>query len=283
MGIVLGIDIGGSTTKIVGFSSREHLLGEQQVKATDQVTSMYGAIGHFLRKYRISLTDIGKIVLTGVGASFFNEDIYGIPTDKIDEFIAIGYGGLYLSGMDEAFVVSMGTGTAFVRAAKGAITHMGGSGVGGGTLLGLSSIMLNKNDIDAILDVAENGYAENVDLLVKDIVNYEIPSLPPNITASNFGNVKSTASEGDLAIGIINMIIQTVGMLAAFVSKNDPIKNFIMTGTLSTLPQAREIFDAIGIIHGLKFTIPYNAVFATAIGAAVSYMKDADGFNNNTV
>ena len=273
MGIVLGIDIGGSTTKIVGFSAYDELLGEQQVKATDQITSMYGAIGNFLRKYRVSLKDIDKIVLTGVGATFFDDDIYGIPTVKVDEFIAIGYGGLYLAKTDEAFVVSMGTGTAFVRAAPEGITHLGGSGVGGGTLLGLASIMLNKRDIDAVLDLAENGYVENVDLLVKDILNYEIPSLPPNITASNFGNVKNNASDADIAIGVINMIVQTIGMLSAFVSKNDMIKQFIMTGTLSTLPQARDIFDAIGNMHGLKFIIPYNAVYATAIGAAVSYMK----------
>ena len=58
---------------------------------------------------------------------------------------------------------SMGTGTAFVRAAKGEVIHIGGSGVGGGALLGLSSIILNKSDIDAILALAESGHIENVD------------------------------------------------------------------------------------------------------------------------
>jgi type II pantothenate kinase len=273
MGIVLGIDIGGSTTKIVGFTPRTGMLGELQVKAVDQITSMYGAIGHFLRKYKIDLGKIEKIILTGVGASFFNEDIFGIHTVKTDEFLAIGYGGLYLAGMDEAFVVSMGTGTAFVRASADGIKHIGGSGVGGGTLLGLSSIMLNKNNIEAILHLAENGNADNVDLLVKDIFNYDIPSLPPNLTAANFGNVRSTASDADIAVGIINMIIQTIGMLAAFASKNDAIKNFIMTGALTTLPNTRETFEAVGKMHGVNFIIPRSAVFATAIGAALSHIN----------
>ena len=275
MGVILGVDIGGSTTKIVGFTAGGVLIGEQQVKATDQVTSMYGAVGHFLRKYRLTLPDIEKIVLTGVGASFFEDDIYGISTAKVDEFIAIGSGGLYLARADEAFIVSMGTGTAFVKATKDGITHLGGSGVGGGTLLGLSTLMLNKGDIDAILNLAEDGFAERVDLLVKDIINYEIPSLPPNLTAANFGNVRGAATEADIALGIINMILQTIGVLAAFVAKNDTINNIIMTGTLATLPQAHDIFKAIGQMHSLLFIIPYNAVFATAIGAAVSYMKDA--------
>ena len=124
MSMVIGIDIGGSTTKIVGFSSRDDFIGALQVQATDQITSMYGAIGSFTQRYSLSLSDISKIVLTGVGASFFSENIYNIPTIKVDEFRAIGYGGLYLSGMEEAFVASMGTGTAFVRAGRQEIVHM---------------------------------------------------------------------------------------------------------------------------------------------------------------
>ena len=273
MSVVLGIDIGGSTTKIVGFSSCGDLIGELQVEAADQVTSMYGAIGHFMRKYQITLDSIGKIVLTGVGATFFDDDIHGKPTEKVDEFPAIGYGGLYLAHIDEAYVASMGTGTAFVRATKEGVTHIGGSGVGGGTLIGLASIMLQKYNIEAILHIAKNGAAENVDLMVKDILKYDIPSLPANLTAANFGKVKSTASEADIAVGIINMIIETIGMLAAFACKNDTIKNFIMTGALTTLPNAKETFEAIGKMHGVNFIIPQKAIFATAIGAALSHIN----------
>ena len=276
MNVTLGIDIGGSMTKIVGFSPTGDLLGELQVKAVDQITSMYGAIGHFSRKFDIPLNNVKKIILTGVGASFFDEDIYGISTAKVDEFLAIGYGGLYLANKEEAYIASMGTGTAFVRASKGEIKHIGGSGIGGGTLLGLSSIMLNKNDINAILHLAKNGKAENIDLLVKDILNYEdyeLPSLPSNLTAANFGNIKSTASGADYAVGIINMIIQTVGMLAAFACKNDTLRDFIMTGALTTLPNAQETFNAIGSMHNVNFIIPRGAVYATAIGAAVSHIK----------
>ena len=273
MGIILGIDVGGSTTKIVGFSPDKQLIGTLQVRAGDQITSMYGAIGHFARQYNITLSDIEKVILTGVGASFFAEDVYNIPTAKIDEFRAIGYGGLYLSGLDEAFIASMGTGTAFVRATKKEITHIGGSGVGGGTLLGLSSIMLNKSDVDAILALAEAGNIENVDLSVRDIINREISSLPYNLTAANFGKVKSTASEADYAIGIINMIFQTIGMMAVFMARNDTIKDFVLTGTLTTFPQTSANFAAISNICDVNFVIPSNAIYATAIGAAISYIE----------
>ena len=42
-----------------------------------------------------------------------------------------------------AIIVSMGTGTAYVMADNDKAYHIGGTGAGGGTLLGLSNRMLN--------------------------------------------------------------------------------------------------------------------------------------------
>jgi len=265
--MVLGVDVGGSTTKIVGFSGAD-LVGTLQVRAADQITSLYGAIGNFLRKYGKSLNDVSQIALTGVGASFIDEPIYGIETRKVDEFLAVGHGALHLTGLKEALVMSLGTGTAIVRAAEDGITHIGGSGVGGGTILGLASRMIGKGDIDAILALAEDGRLENVDLSVRDILGGDIPSLPPNLTASNFGKIKSTASEADLALGIVNMVFQTAGMLAVFAAQRDTIRDVVMIGMLSTFPQAMGIHKSFHPLSGLNFIIPEHSVFATAIGAA---------------
>jgi len=114
------------------------------VRATDPISSVYGAFGKFINTNRLQLSDISRVMVTGVGSSYLNERIYNIPTGKVEEFYAIGMGGLFLSGLSKAVVVSMGTGTAFVRAEKnGNVKHLGGTGVGGGTLLGLSNRMLN--------------------------------------------------------------------------------------------------------------------------------------------
>ena len=42
MGIVIGIDVGGSTTKIVGVEDKK-IKNPMFVKATDPVTSLFGA------------------------------------------------------------------------------------------------------------------------------------------------------------------------------------------------------------------------------------------------
>ena len=70
MGIILGVDIGGSTTKIVGLREDGTLLSALRVNANDQLTSLYGAVGNFLNTNRLKLQDISRIVLTGVGSSF---------------------------------------------------------------------------------------------------------------------------------------------------------------------------------------------------------------------
>ena len=269
MGIILGIDVGGSTTKIVGIKDG-NCFAMLQVRAGDQVTSMYGAIGNLLSKHELLPSDVEKINLTGVGASFINEQVHGIETRKVDEFNAIGLGALSLTGLDEALVVSMGTGTAFVRATRNEVAHLGGSGVGGGTIIGLASQMVGKSDVDAVLALAERGRLCNVDLSVRDILNNDLQTLPSDLTAANFGKIKSTASEEDIALGIVNMVFETAGMMTVFALKNDTIKNVVLTGTLATFPQAETVFSKFRKHVGLNFTIPKDAVFATALGATFS-------------
>ena len=48
MGIIIGIDVGISTTKIVGIVNGGTILSPIRSKATDPITSLYGAFGKFL-------------------------------------------------------------------------------------------------------------------------------------------------------------------------------------------------------------------------------------------
>lgn len=270
MGIIFGIDIGGSNTKIVGFDGGR-LLSTLQVRANDPVASLYGAFGKYLADNRLKLRDIERVMLTGVGSAFVNEKIYGIPTSRVDEFSSTGLGGLWLSELDRAVVVSMGTGTAFVLADGEKVTHIGGTGVGGGTLIGLANRMLRMHNFDDIIELAATGSLDNIDLKIKDITSESLSNLMPEATASNFGKVSDLATNGDLALGILNLIVQTVGVMAAFATKSSDTKTIVLTGYLSTIPLMRSLIDQIEVLFGIRFVIPENAEFATAIGAALSY------------
>lgn len=269
MGNIIGIDVGGSTTKIVGFDEKGKMISPLFVRASDQLASVYGAFGKFTDTNAISLSDIDKVMMTGVGSSFLADRLYGISTEHVSEFECVGKGGLYLSGLDKAIIVSMGTGTSIVHAEKGkTIEYMGGTGVGGGTLIGLSKKMLGISDIGNLIDVASEGDIENIDLRIRDITKKDI-GLSSYMTASNFGKVSDIASKGDLALGIINMVFESIGMLAVFAARSKNTLDVVLTGNLTRLPQASSIAEIFSTLFSLNFIIPENAEFATAIGAAL--------------
>lgn len=278
MSVVIGIDVGGSTTKIVGYTSEGNLVSMLKVEAADPLTSAYGALGKFVNENSLSLSDVKQIILTGVGSSLFQKEVYGIPTSTIDEFKAIGLGGLALSGKKEGLIVSMGTGTAFVRAGQNGIKHIGGSGVGGGTVLGLCGKLCGASSFKTVVELAETGSLKKVDLNIEDISKGVIATLPPDTTASNFGKMEDGSSCEDLTLGILNMVFQTIGMMAVFACRNDEVKDVILTGTLTQVPFAAQVFEALHKMHGVNFIIPQNAIYATATGAALSYLYP-DGKN----
>ena len=275
MSIILGIDIGGSTTKIVGLRSDGTTIAMHRVSAQDPITSLYGAMGNFLFTNRLALEDVSRIALTGVGASYLEGDIYGIPTEKVEEFTAVGTGGLALSGQDRAVVVSMGTGTAFIWAEHGKpVRHLCGSGVGGGTLAGLCSRLCGTRKYAQIVKLAAEGNVNQIDLTVGDLTRNSHPSLPLDITAANFGNVSDDASPGDYAAGVINMVLQSIGTTAVMACRYCGCETAVLTGFMSNLPQARECFDLFTRLHGIEFIIPENAAYATSIGAALHIRGD---------
>ena len=94
-------------------------------------------------------------------------------------------------------VVSMGTGTSFVGVKDGIPVHLGGIGIGGGTIIGLSKLMLNTNDIDKIQELASGGKVGNIDLRIGDISKNPLPGLDLEITASNFGKDLHDLRTGD--------------------------------------------------------------------------------------
>lgn len=272
MGKVIGIDIGGSTTKIVGFNGRT-MISPLLVRANDPIASVYGAFGKFLNINSFKIEDIERIMITGVGSSFINSRLFGIPTAKVDEFMAIGMGGLFLSNLKKAIIVSMGTGTALVKAENNTAVHLGGTGVGGGTLLGLSNRMLNVRHFDELIEAANGGDLSHVDLSISDISKEALETLPSETTASNFGKISDLVTNADLAMGIINLVFQTIGMIAVFNTRIDNTKDVVLTGNLTNVPQSESIFRQLSNLYDVNFQTPQNAEYATAVGAAICFME----------
>lgn len=270
MGMIIGIDVGGSTTKIIGVD-QEGIKHPMIVKAEDPITSLFGAFGKYIYDNSINLCDIEKVMLTGVGSAYVNQSLYGLPTDHTDEFLANGLGARYDSQLKDLIVVSMGTGTSFVKVEGEKIKHIGGIGIGGGTIQGLSRLLLKTHDIHQVVEMAQKGIIENIDLQIKDICNSPLPGLPLDATASTFGKAGINASMEDVSAGIIHMVLQCIGQSVILAALNTPIKNFVLIGNLAKLPQCKEIFPIMEEMYQCHFLIPEYAEYRTALGAALAY------------
>ena len=272
MGIVIGIDVGISTTKIVGIRNGA-VVSPIRITANDPVTSLYGAFGKYLYDNKIDLGEVEQVMMTGVGSAYIETPVYGLPTAKADEFMADGLGAMYESGKDHVIVVSMGTGTSLVRCDGDDIRHIGGIGIGGGTLQGLSRVLLQTSNIHEIRELAKNGNISNINLLIGDISAHPLPGLPMDATASLFAKAQYNASREDLAIGIICMVLQAIGSTAVIASISSGIRDFVMIGNLTLLPECKFIFPQLEKLYNVHFFTPTYSEFCTAIGAALYYLN----------
>ena len=268
MKISIGIDVGISTTKIVGIREGK-VIKPLRIKATDPVTSLYGAFGKYLYDNRIDLSEVERVMLTGVGAHYIDKPVYGLPTAKADEFLADGLGAQFESKLQRMIVVSMGTGTSLVLCDGNEIRHIGGIGIGGGTLSGLSRLLLQTDNINEIIALANKGDISRINLQIKDISTSPLPGLPMDATASLFANAQANASREDIALGLIGLVLQSIGSATILSSLNSDIRDFVLIGNLSLLPQCELLFTVMEKIYDVRFIIPKNSEYCTAIGAAL--------------
>jgi type II pantothenate kinase len=267
--LIIGIDIGATTTKAVSVENGK-LIRKVKTKASDAVTAATGAFGKIVLENEIAMNVIRGIRITGVGAAQIKNDIFGIPTVRVDEIKAIGTGGMFLSGMDNIIIANIGTGTVIIEANAQGISHFGGSGVGGGTILGLAKKLLPTAEFSGIIELAQTGNLSKVDLLLEDIMDTDMGFLNKEATAANFGKMSDNASSGDIALAIINMVYQVIGVLSVFAARAKNIKRVIVTGNGSGNKLGQKVFTEITKMYGIEFVYPADAEYTTAVGAGLA-------------
>lgn len=266
--MIIGIDIGCTTTKAVAVQNGK-VVKTIKTKAFDAITSATGALGKLTMESGINISDIEKIIVTGAGSINIKNEIFGIETHKIDEITAIGTGGMFLSGKDNVIICNIGTGTSIIEATREKITHLGGTGVGGGTIVGLSKDLIHSTTFENILDLAGKGDLSKVDLLIEDISESDISFLNKKSTAANFGKMLDTAGKEDVAMGIVNMVYQVIGMISVFAARSKNTDQILVTGNGSKNLLGRAVLENISKMYNIHFEFPADAEYATALGAAL--------------
>ena len=258
--IVLGIDIGASTTKFAlvknGKCVKEYRKPDEQ--SFEDALESFGYAG------------VKRIAVTGVGSSFVQGNLKGIPTVHKEEFASVSRGATKLSRKFNTLVVSVGTGTSFTRITPVRAWHVGGTGLGGGILKSLSGRICETDDMEELQQLAAAGDLHAIDLQLKDVFEGTLSHLTPSATVANMSKLSQESARADIAAGLCNMIFQSIGVMAVFAAKRHLTRTIVMVGTITDWPIAQRSLDEVAALHSVKFIVPDHAAFATAIGAALS-------------
>ena len=192
----------------------------------------------------------------------------------ISEIDAIGFGGSALANYSDCVVASIGTGTAIVHFADNSAQHVGGTGVGGGTIKGLSSIICDLDDPLQIEAKAQKGNPSKINLTISDLGYEELSFLGSEMTASNFADVNSNKPE-DLAAGILRLVGETIGIIASMCAREFKCRDrIVIVGKVANSHFIRHTIELVGQLYGTEFTFPDNPGYATAYGAAMKFEYD---------
>ena len=192
----------------------------------------------------------------------------------IPEIDAIGFGGSALTGYSDCIVVSIGTGTAIVHFTNNGARHVGGTGMGGGTIKGLASLICGLDEPLQIESQAQQGNPANINLTISDLGYEDLSFLGSDMTASNFANVKSN-NPADLAAGILRLVGETVGIVASVCAREFNCRDrIVIVGKVASSQFIRHTIELVGKLYQTQFTFPENPGYATVYGAAMKFAYD---------
>ena len=229
-------------------------------------------VNELLKKYHINKNEIEKIVVTGTGSSYLEDSFDDIEIIKINEFDAIAYGGLILSKKEKANIVSIGTGTAIVYSDFNIVKRIGGTGLGGGTLVGLGKAILSDvengnmkvTSFKNLIEMAKLGDKSKVDLTIGDINKDSIENMTKDITAANFAAVNKSANVNDYIAAAVNMILENISLIVSGLCDKNPI---VYIGTMVEDNYIKNRLKEIAKYTGNEIYFIEDPSFAIVIGA----------------
>lgn len=263
---LIGIDAGATRAKLAARDPHGHLAFEAfAARDVDAVAQ------------RVARLRPARVGLTGGGAALLRERI-GSEAAGINEFAAWGAGARRLLSRErhEApgrfMVVSLGTGTSVMLVDGLSTQRIGGTALGGGTVMGLGRLLCAVEGFDELCRLAERGDTRKVDLMVSDIYRPGESPLTGDITAANFGRLASgdvrRASAEHLAAGVMNLVAENVALVCGYLAAAAQVRELVFGGsTLCGNPTLVETLSSVTRAIGCEATVLEAGEFAGALGA----------------
>ncbi|WP_423363058.1 hypothetical protein [Mycoplasma sp. P36-A1] len=264
--IKIGLDLGLSSIKIIITNNKKEILIRKLVDNDKcDITLLDEYLIGLLNKSKVEYI-VEQVIITGIGQNRIDKVLNTRPI-FVDEIQAIGYGAQVVSSLNDCIVVSIGTGTAFVNCHNNVVEHIGGSALGGGTIIGIGDRMFNTTRFKDIINYAVQGEVNKSDRMIKkDYTKNDGSNML--ITASNLGNASEEfVNDFDIMIGCIKMVVQNVCIMAALYAKQYQQNNIVITGSLANLEQVYDIAKDVGILHDVNFIVGKSPMYTTLTGA----------------
>ena len=209
-----------------------------------------------------------NVVFTGSNAEKYAQNYDAII---VNELQAIGHTIKYM-GYDNGLVVNIGTGTSYVKYDNGNVQHLIGTGLGGGTFLGLSQRLLHTSDLEKVEDIAITGDLGHINTQIKDITYQSLSWFKGDLTVANFS--KSGAEKNDIAIGIHSLIAEPIMSILKSLCIGNFFELIVFSGGMIKNSLFRNFLLKYSDIFNLNTTFFANPDFATCYGAILLSEKE---------
>jgi type II pantothenate kinase len=261
----IGIDAGGTLIKVVNMEGNTLSISKYPVAQIEHVAS------------KINKIQGAQIWLTGGKAALFESYMIQKPIHII-EFDATCRGVRYLlnksdSRQQEFVLTNVGTGTSIHHIEHSKHERVGGTGVGGGTLLGLSQLLTGLTDYENIVKLAAMGIRDRIDLKVSHIYEGAEPPISGDLTASNFGRVLQSLSNvefthEELLASVVGLVGETIATTSVLAAKRCGVASVVFIGSSFIQNELlKETVQSYTILRGALPIFVENGEYSGAIGA----------------
>lgn len=261
MSVTIGLDVGATLCKIA-------------VRGPSLATEHHPSRDLAPVRARLEALRPRRIAATGGGAVELGAAFGGVPVEHVSEFEAWGRGAALVAAEEGVrlpprhLLVSLGTGTSILAVDDGAIMRIGGTALGGGTVLGLGRLLLGADSFAALAALAAEGDRRRVDLLVSDVYRGTVPAVAADLTASSFAKLASSEA-ADVAHALMGLVGENVALICGALARGTGVETVVYCGsTLAGNPALRAIVEEITTRFGHRPLFLARGAFCGAVGAA---------------
>jgi len=226
----IGIDAGGTLTKIAYYNIENKISFEK----------FYSYDHQKIKKWLHQSKFISKLCITGGKATQLQNllsDSY--ETVTLNEFDATIAGVHYILNKEKQTInnfvlTNIGTGTSIHYIHNNQYVRAGGTGVGGGTIMGLSKLLTNIDHFEDVIPLTKVGSRKDLDITVGDIYGGILSPIDNNLTASNFGKAAITESNynsSDILTTVQGLVGEVVTALSLQFAEAKNIDHIIYIGS----------------------------------------------------